>query len=97
MLTTPILTMCSGKPHVPVNFLAIRVGNVISATWDSPDMGPAPTSFVLVVSGAFDGEIPLTTRSISAPAGSGLYTLSVYATNSCGAGPRTAAQTVVIP
>ena len=88
---------CSGVPHAPANFLATSAANVISVVWDSPNSGPAPTGFVLVVSGAFNGAIPTTLRSLSGAVGSGSYTLSVYATNSCGNGPATTPQTVNIP
>ena len=81
---------CSGAPQVPANFLASKVGNVISVMWDSPNSGPASTGFVLVVSSSFNGALPTTLRSLSGAVGSGSYTLSVYATNSCGASAATA-------
>jgi Big-like domain-containing protein len=88
---------CSGVPQVPANFLATKAGSVISVLWDSPDSGPATTGFVLVVSGAFNGSIPTTLRSLSGAVGSGSYTLSVYGTNPCGNGPATTPQTVTVP
>ena len=63
---------------------------------ESPD-GPAPTSYRLLVSGGFTGELALTQRTIAGAVGAGTYTLSVIATNACGSGPATAPQTVTIP
>ena len=88
---------CSGVPLTPANFLASKKGNVITVVWDPAAGGPAPTAFVLNVSGAFVGSFPTTLRSLSGTVGAGSYTLSVYATNACGTSAPTVAQTVVIP
>jgi hypothetical protein len=72
-------------------------GTLITASWHLPASGPAPTSYRLIVSGAFNSELALTQRTISGNVGAGSYTLSVIATNACGSGPATAAQTVTIP
>jgi predicted phage tail protein len=84
-------------PLAPANFLAWKTGNEISVAWDPAASGPAPTTFVLRVRGAFTADFPTTLRALSGAVGPGSYTLSVYATNSCGNSPATTAQVVVVP
>jgi hypothetical protein len=88
---------CSGVPGSPTNFVVTKNGNLITAAWELPAGGPAPTSYRLIITGAFNGEIGLTTRSITGAVGAGDYTLSVIATNACGSGTATSAGTVTIP
>lgn len=88
---------CSGAPLTPENFIAYKAGNQIFATWDPAASGPAPTGFVLSVSGSFVGTFPLGGRSISGVVGPGTYNLSVGATNPCGSSAPTAAQVVTVP
>ena len=88
---------CTGAPAVPEQFLAYRVGSVVTVLWDPPAAGAAPTSYVLDVTGSFVGTFPMTTRQISAPVTLGSYTVSVSAVNACGTSAATAAQTIVVP
>jgi subtilisin-like proprotein convertase family protein len=88
---------CLGQLQPPSNFVAYRVGNVITALWDAPDLGPAPTSYVLNVGGAFAGSFPLPGKTISGAVGPGTYLLSVHATNYCGAGLPTETVAVTVP
>lgn len=94
-LTFP--TACSGAPQIPTAFAASVTGNVIALGWNPPAAGPAPTSYVLQVSGAYVGAIPMTARALSAPVPPGSYTLRVAAVNPCGTGPSTASTTVTVP
>ncbi len=88
---------CTGAPAVPEQFLAYRVGAVVTVLWDPPATGAAPTSYVLDVTGSFVGTFPMTTRQISAPVTPGSYTVRVSAVNACGTSAATAAQTIVVP
>ena len=88
---------CSGAPLAPTNFLTNKVGSTIFVSWDLPTSGAAPTAYVLVVSGSFNGAIPTPARALSGTVGPGTYNISVFAANSCGNGPATAVQTVTIP
>ncbi len=88
---------CSGPPQPPANFLAYRAGTTLFALWDPPANGPALTSYVLSVSGAFTASFPTTLRSLNGAVGPGVYTLSVTAVNACGSSPATASQTIVVP
>jgi hypothetical protein len=88
--------VCSGAPQAPTNFLTNKVGSTIFVTWDLPAAGPAPTGYVLVVSGSFNGAIPTPGRALSGTVGPGTYNISVFAANACGNGPATAVQTVAI-
>ena len=84
-------------PLTPANFFATTLRNSVAILWHRPATGPAPTGFVVNVSGSFVGSLPTTSRTISAVAGSGTYTFSVFAFNACGNGSATAAQTISIP
>jgi subtilisin-like proprotein convertase family protein len=88
---------CLGQLQPPVNFVAFRVGNVITALWDAPDLGPAPTGYVLNVGGSFVGGLPLPGKAVSGAVGPGTYLLNVQATNYCGAGLPTVTRTVTVP
>lgn len=88
---------CSGVPQVPANLLTMKSGSTIFVYWDPPAAGPAPTVYVLDVTGAFSGSFATGGRALSGAAGPGTYNLSVRAANSCGNGASTAAQSVTIP
>ncbi|MGE0816085.1 MAG: choice-of-anchor C family protein [Vicinamibacterales bacterium] len=100
-LSTPVtLTFpagCSGTPQPVTNFAAYAVGNVLSLRWDLPATGAAPSGYLLTVTGAFVGSVPVSARHVSAPVPPGAYTFTVRATNACGDGAATAPQTVVVP
>ena len=59
--------------------------------------GPAPTGFVLNVSGSLVGSFQVAGRSISGAVSPGLYGLSVFATNICVVSPVTPVQVITIP
>lgn len=88
---------CSGAPSAPANLLADVTGNVVSLGWDLPPSGSTPTSYVLDVSGAVSGAVPLTARAFSAPAPPGTYTFSVRAVNVCGTSAPSASVTLSVP
>lgn len=84
---------CSGPPSVPVNLLVFTVGNVVHAYWDPPPSGSAATGYVLNVTGAFTGSVPLPVRGLHVPVPPGSYGLAVAAQNACGVSAFTASQT----
>ena len=88
---------CSGVPQTVANFLAYNTDSTLFLSWDPPASGAAPTSYVLNVSGAFVGAIPLAQRGLSSPVPPGTYNFSVAAVNPCGTGASTAVQTVAVP
>jgi hypothetical protein len=88
---------CSGAPLPPANLLAYRIGRTVFVVWDPAATGPAPTTFVLNVSGSFVGSFGTPGRTLSGTVGPGTYQVSVAAQNACGGSAFTAAQTVVVP
>jgi hypothetical protein len=96
-VTVTVPGPCSGAPLAPAGFLAYRVGSTIFVVWDPPPSGPAPTQYVLNVSGAFNASLPTTARTLSGAVGAGSYNLSVAASNACGTSAATAVQTVTVP
>lgn len=97
VVTVTIPSACTGAPLTPADFLAYKVGNRVTVLWDPAASGPAPTSFVLGVTGSFVGNLALPGRSISANAPPGTYNFTVRAVNACGASAPTTEQTVTIP
>ena len=89
-------TSCA-LPRVPGAYQATRVGNTVVMSWDPPSGGTPASSYVITVSGSYNGAFPVASRSFAAAAPPGTYVLSVRAANVCGAGPATAFQTVTIP
>jgi Tol biopolymer transport system component len=88
---------CSGPPLVPAELRAYREGRIVNVAWLPGASGPAPTAYVLLVTGSETVSIVTTGRAVSAAAGPGTYTLSVVAANACGASAGTPAQQVVVP
>ena len=88
---------CTGPPQAPTNVLAYRVGNTVFVNWAPAPGGPAPTGYVLNVTGSFVGSFPTSGRAMSGTVGPGSYTLTVGATNVCGASAASPPQTVVVP
>jgi hypothetical protein len=88
---------CFGQLQPPSNFVAYRVGNLITALWDAPDLGPAPVDYVLNVGGAFTGNFPVPGKTIGGAVGPGTYLLSVQARHFCGAGLPTETVVVTVP
>jgi hypothetical protein len=83
-------------PGTPTNLTVTTSGNVVNASWNLPATGPAPASYTLVVTGAFNGTLATQGLSISGAVGPGTYTLSVAATNACGTSAPSPARTVTI-
>ena len=65
--------------------------------WAPGTAGPAPTSYVVHVTGSAVGTVATTGRALFGTVAPGSYTVSVVAVNSCGAGPGTTPQTIVVP
>ncbi|MCC7035347.1 MAG: cadherin-like domain-containing protein, partial [Acidobacteria bacterium] len=77
---------CTGVPAAPANVLAYRLGSTGYVVWDPPASGPAPTGYVLHVTGAFSGSFATPGRVLSGAVAAGTYNLSLVATNACGTG-----------
>jgi hypothetical protein len=88
---------CSGAPEVPASFQALKAGSTILVSWSPPASGPAATSYIVRVSGAYSDSFTTTARMLSSVAGPGTYTLAVQASNACGTSSTTPTQTVVLP
>jgi hypothetical protein len=65
-------------------------------SWEVAARGAAPTSYVVNVTGAYVGTVPVTGRTVSGTVSPGGYTLSVAAVNRCGSSTASATTTVVI-
>lgn len=80
---------CSGPPQTPASVRAYRVANTVFIDWAPAPAGPAPTGYVVNVSGSFVGAVATAGRALSGTVGFGSYTLTAAATNACGSsGPR---------
>ena len=64
-ITISVPGPCSGAPLPPSNFLAYRVGNQLNVIWELSSFGPAPSSFVVNVTGSFNLALPTPARSAS--------------------------------
>lgn len=89
---------CSGPPAAPTRLLAYARGAGVGVLWDPPPAGPAPERYDLHVSGSFTGTLPMgLTRTLNAPAPSGVYAFTITASNACGTSAPTATATVTVP
>ncbi len=96
-VTLSVPAACTGVPLTPDRFLAYRLGNTIVAVWDLAASGPAPTNYLVEVTGAYTGSFSTTARFISGTAAPGTYNVRVTAQNACGSSAPTPVQTVVVP
>ena len=96
-LTLSFPGSCAGRPDVPARFMASKRGNTITVDWELPEAGPAPTGYLLTVTGSFVGTLPTTGRRLAGTVGPGSYTISVAGVNACGTGTAATPITVTIP
>ena len=94
-LTFPV--GCSGAPLPVTNYVAYNVGGTMFLNWDTAASGPAPTGYVLTVTGPFVGALPLPGKAVSGPVPAGTYNLSIAATNACGTSAPSPVKTVIMP
>lgn len=87
--------VCAGAPHTPLA-VAYASGSTVTIAWAPPASGPAPTSYVLTVSGSLSGALSTAARSLSGTVGAGTYVLSVAAANQCGISGASPQQTIVV-
>jgi hypothetical protein len=88
---------CAASPHPPAAFGVSTQDGRVYVDWLPPASGPAVTSYVVSVSGAFTGSFPMTGRTLAVPVAPGTYSVSVAAVGLCGMSHATPAQTVVVP
>lgn len=88
---------CPGAPQPPTALSASTRGGTVYLDWLPPASGEAATSFLVSVTGTFAGVFPVASRTLSAPAPPGSYTIRVVSVGLCGTSVPTAAQTVVVP
>lgn len=88
---------CAAIPNAPSGFSASTQGGSVFLDWQPPATGEAVTSYVVSVTGAFTGTLPMTARTLATPVPPGSYTVRVAAVGLCGTSAFTAPQTVVVP
>jgi predicted phage tail protein len=88
---------CSGAPDVPRDLRVYRSESTVHVAWAPGASGPAPTAYVLIVTGSSSSSYVTAARAMSGAIAPGTYALTVVAVNACGASAGTPAQTVVVP
>ncbi len=88
---------CSGLPAPPAHLSAAVSGGVVTLAWDPPASGPAVSGYVLQVSGATQGALPVAERVLTASPPPGTYIITAAAANACGTGAATPPVVVVVP
>jgi hypothetical protein len=88
---------CSGVPQPPGNLRVSKAGSRLFVYWKPATAGPAPTGYVLMVTGSFTGSFATPERSLTGVVGPGTYHLSVAGENPCGMGPASNVETVTVP
>lgn len=97
VLNVRVPTGCGDPPQAVANFVAYQDAGMVWVNWDPPAVGTAPTSYVLNVTGAFVGSLPMQSRALSGAVPAGTYNLTVVAANACGSSAPTAVRSVVVP
>jgi hypothetical protein len=88
---------CTGVPQPVANVAAFNLGSTLFLSWDLGAAGPAPTSYVLTIAGAYAGSLTTSLRALSGQVPPGTYRIDVTAANACGVSDRSAPHTVVVP
>lgn len=88
---------CTGAPQTALNFLAFNTSGVLQLLWDHPASGPAPSGYLLNVTGSFVGTFPMAGRTFTIPPPPGTYNLSIVSANPCGTSAPTVVRTVTFP
>ena len=88
---------CAGQFNPPADFVATATPGAAFLTWNPPVGGPPITGYQLQVSGAVNGVLNVTARTLATAASPGSYTVSVRAVTACGSGAATPPQTLVVP
>ncbi len=90
--------VCSAVPQTPAGVVAFAQAGVVTVLWEPPATGSPTLTYALVVSGTVTGTFAVGgSRSLSAPAPAGSYTLQVVSANACGVSVPSAPVTVVVP
>jgi titin len=84
-------------PDMPLALATAVAERVVSLAWEPPAAGAAVTGYALIVSGSYNGTLPVAGRFMSARVPPGSYTVRVAAVNACGIGTATLPQTLVVP
>ena len=87
---------CSGVPGAPLRLRTVQAAGRVTILWDPPSTGPAPSSYLLTVSGSFNVIVPMSERTITAPVPPGTYTLTVSGANDCATGASSVAHTFTV-
>ncbi|MEZ5293855.1 MAG: hypothetical protein R2745_22420 [Vicinamibacterales bacterium] len=96
-LTLSVPAACAGPPAVPAQVFASAAGGVVSVDWAPGLEGPAPTAYVIVVTGTWVGALATPARALRGPAPPGAYDLRVMALNACGASAASPPVTLAVP
>ncbi len=88
---------CMGVPSAPSTFTASTQAGSVFLDWLPPTSGEAVTSYVVSVTGAFTGTLPMTARTLATAVPPGSYTVRVASVGLCGTSAFTAPQTIVVP
>jgi hypothetical protein len=90
--------VCGAVPQTPTGVLAFAQAGVVTVLWDPPATGSPTLTYALIVSGNVTGTFGVGgSRSLSAPAPAGSYTLQVVSANACGVSVPSAPVVVVVP
>ena len=96
-LTLDFPGQCAGQFNPPTDVVATATPGAAFLTWNPPVGGPPITGYQLQVSGAVNGALNVTARTLSTAASPGSYTVSVRAITACGSGAATPPLTLVVP
>ena len=88
---------CSGPPAAPSGVHAYQLDRTAVVSWTPGASGPAPTAYVLIVTGSVTESVVTTSRLLSGAVGPGAYTLSLVAVNPCGASAATSPVVLIVP
>ncbi len=97
LITLDTIPPCTAAPEPPTAFSASTQAGTAFLDWLPPTSGEAVTSYVVSVTGAFTGTLPMTARTLATAVPSGSYTVRVASVGLCGTSAFTTPQTIVVP
>lgn len=101
-ITVPSTPTGPNAPGAPINFQASVAGNTLTASWNAPTTGGAPSAYALLARQSTGGPVVASlnvggTTSFQGAVPNGTYIVSAQASNSSGAGPESNVATITVP
>jgi hypothetical protein len=96
-LSFPGSRLCAALPEAATSVRASLDGTTVWLTWRPPASGPEAESYMVNVSGTFEGSFHTAAPGFGGTVAPGTYVVTVQSVNSCGVSAPSAPITISVP